>query len=193
MTNNANEEIIYAPIEIESADQLHALGATWEDCRTWRIGVTPVKVYLVPADQETRDYLISDLRKKYANRSRQTRCQVPGKYNRPISCPECNHCDRCPYGFSAAERESKVISLDCLLEDGYEEGGNDTTADQAENRVELMVLLEKLREEDPTYLDVVILKASGYTRDEMSDRLKIPRTTVHRMLHRIREIGEQYR
>ena len=30
MTNS--EEIIYAPIEIESADQLHVLGATWKDC-----------------------------------------------------------------------------------------------------------------------------------------------------------------
>ena len=87
MTTIANEEIIYAPIEIESADQLHALGATWEDCKTWRIGVTPVKVILVPADQETRDFLIQDLRRKYVNRNRQTRCQVPGKYNRPVTCP----------------------------------------------------------------------------------------------------------
>ena len=42
-SNDKREEIIYAPIEIESADQLHALGATWADCRTWRIGVTRSK------------------------------------------------------------------------------------------------------------------------------------------------------
>ena len=60
MTNS--EEIIYAPIEIESADQLHALGATWEDCKTWKFGHEYIKVLLVPADEEVRDYLVKELK-----------------------------------------------------------------------------------------------------------------------------------
>lgn len=190
MTTKANEEIIYAPIEIESADQLHALGATWEDCRTWTIGVTPVKVYLVPADQATRDFLMQDLRRKYVNLHRQTRCLVPGKNNRPITCPARNHCDRCPYGLNADDRGSKTVSLDILLEDGYEEGSADTTADPVISSIYLEDVLRRLREENPVFLDIVYLRADGLTLDEISERLNIPRTTLHRMLQKIRRIAE---
>ena len=190
MTTNANEEIIYAPIEIESADQLHALGATWEDCKTWRIGVTPVKVILVPADQETRDFLIQDLRRKYVNRNRQTRCQVPGKYNRPVTCPAKNHCDCCPYGLNVSDRGDRTISLDSLLEDVYEAGGTDTTADPVVSSMYLEDVLRRLREEKPVFLDIVYLRADGLTLDEISERLNIPRTTLYRMLQKIRKIAE---
>ena len=190
MTTKDNEEIIYAPIEIESADQLHALGATWDDCKTWRIGVTPVKVILVPADQEMRDFLMQDLRSKYVNRSRQTRCLVPGKYNRPVICPARNHCDCCPYGLNADDRSSRMVSLDSMLEDGYEEGGADTTADPIISSMYLEDVLRRLREENPVFLDIVYLRADGLTLDEISDRLKIPRTTLYRMLQKIRRIAE---
>ena len=188
MTNS--EEIIYAPIEIESAAQLHALGATWEDCKTWRIGVTPVKVVLVPSNQETRDFLIQEMRRKYVNRHRQTRCLVPGRNNRPVTCPERNHCDCCPYGMNADDRNSKVVSLDSLLEDGYEEGSDDTTADPVVSSMYLDDVLRHLREENPVFLDIVYLRADGLTLDEISAKLSIPRTTLHRMLQKIRQIAE---
>ena len=188
MTNS--EEIIYAPIEIESADQLHALGATWEDCKTWRIGVTPIKVVLVPSNQETRDFLIQEMRRKYVNRHRQTRCLVPGRYNRPVICPERNHCDCCPYGMNADDRSSKVVSLDSMLEDGYEEGSDDTTADPVVSSMYLEDVLRHLRGENPVFLDIVYLRADGLTLDELSGRLNIPRTTLHRMLQKIKRIAE---
>ena len=188
MTNS--EEIIYAPIEIESADQLHALGATWEDCKTWRIGVTPIKVVLVPSNQETRDFLIQEMRRKYVNRHRQTRCLVPGRNNRPVTCPERNHCDCCPYGLNADDRSNKVVSLDSLLEDGYEVESDDTTADPVVSSMYLEDVLRHLRGENPVFLDIVYLRADGLTLDELSGRLNIPRTTLHRMLQKIKRIAE---
>ena len=47
----AGVEIFEAPIEIESADQLHAMGLTWEQCRTWYFGTKRVIVHLTPSDE----------------------------------------------------------------------------------------------------------------------------------------------
>ncbi len=66
----------------------------------------------------------------------------------------------------------------------------DVTSFEAENKVDLERILDRLRERDPRYLDIVYLKAAGYTLDEISARLSIPRTTLHRMLQKIRRIAE---
>ena len=112
-----------------------------------------------------------------------------GKNNRPITCPARNHCDRCPYGLNADDRGSKTVSLDSLLEDGYEEGSADTTADPVISSIYLEDVLRRLREENPVFLDIVYLRADGLTLDEISVRLNIPRTTLHRMLQKIRRKG----
>ena len=78
MTNS--EEIIYAPIEIESADQLHALGATWEDCHIWKFGPEHVRVLLVPANVETREFLVNELNSRHSRNLRNRRCMIPGKW-----------------------------------------------------------------------------------------------------------------
>ena len=191
MTTKANEEIIYAPIEIESADQLHALGATWEDCNTWTIGVTPVKVYLVEADEATRDFLVSELERKYTKRFRDVRCMVPGNIKAWIRCPECNKCNACPYGRSADDHEGVMISLDDLMENGYESATGDVTAEQAENELLLEELLEKLRSLNPLYVDIIHLKAAGYSTTEIASKLGISQPTVSRMLRKIQNLTDE--
>lgn len=51
-------------------------------------------------------------------------------------------------------------------------------------------VLRHLREENPVFLDIVYLRADGLTLDEISKRLNIPRTTLYRMLQKIRRIAE---
>ena len=188
MTTKANEEIIYAPIEIESADQLHALGATWDDCRTWTFGVTPVKVYLVQADEATRDFLVSELERKYTKRFRDVRCMIPGKIKAWIRCPECNKCSACPYGRSADDHEGTTVSLDYLMENGYESATGDVTAEQAENELLLDEILDKLRRLNPAYVDIIQLKAAGYSTTEIASKLGISQPTGSRMLRRIQKL-----
>ena len=50
---SAGKEVFEAPIEIESTDQLHAMGLTWEQCRTWYFGTKRVTVHLTPSDEQT--------------------------------------------------------------------------------------------------------------------------------------------
>ena len=187
-----NEEIIYAPIEIESEDQLHALGATWDDCRTWKIGAFLVTVYLVPANQETRDYLMQELQKKYEHYSRHTRCLVPGRRKSLITCPERNRCCECPYGLSPQDQQSREISLDALLERGFDLDDGDTTSGNALLSLELKELLQVLQKENPDYVEVVRLIAAGYTVPQIAKRLYLSRASVYRALDKIHTIAAAY-
>ena len=182
------EEIIYAPIEIESAEQLHDLGATWKDCRTWKIGVVPVTVYLVPANQETRDYLLQELRDKYANRSHEFRCQVPGRKRKLIACPLTNCCSACPYGRDPEEHYDGTISLDQMMEDGCEPVTDDLTASRGDTDILLESVCDQLRRDNPMVLSVVRLLLEGYTVTEISERLHKPLSTVYRWLKEIRHM-----
>ncbi len=188
MTNS--EEIIYAPIEIESAEQLHALGATWEDCKTWRIGARPVTVFLVPADEATRDFLLKELQAKYEHYSRHTRCLVPGLRKALITCPEWNRCDQCPYGRVKDPEGSSPLSLDALIENGFEMEAGDSTAASAETCIELENILNRLYEENPDFVRLVTLRAKGYTVDEIVSFMHISRATFFRMQKEIRRIAE---
>ena len=55
----ASGEVVYgAPLEITDKHQLHDLGLTWNNCRTWRVGADRVKVHLTPSNRETHDFLL---------------------------------------------------------------------------------------------------------------------------------------
>ncbi len=93
----AGKEIFEAPIEIESADQLHAMGLTWDQCRTWYFGTKRVTVHLTPSDEQTYRFLRDELRAKHRSEYRERRCMIPGKLKPLIPCPEKNSCKNCPY------------------------------------------------------------------------------------------------
>ena len=187
MTNS--EEIIYAPIEIESADQLHALGATWEDCKTWKFGHEYIKVLLVPADEEVRDYLVKELNRRHSRDLRSSRCMIPGRRSAYIQCPSENSCLNCPFGREREVCQRQVLSLDSLMEEGFDPAGEDITSKRAEDTIELDRILSCLREEDPRLLDLVYLKAAGYRSQEIADQLGISRRTYVRLEQKIREIA----
>ena len=85
------------------------------------------------------------------------------------------------------EKPAESCRLIALL---YEEESADTTADPVISSMYLDDMLHRLRKENPVFLDIVYLRADGLTLDEISERLNIPRTTLHRMLQKIRQIAE---
>ena len=70
---SAGKEVFEAPIEIESADQLHAMGLTWDQCRTWYFGTKRVTVHLTPSDEQTYRFLRDELRAKHRSEYRERR------------------------------------------------------------------------------------------------------------------------
>lgn len=93
----AGKEVFEAPIEIESAGQLHAMGLTWDQCRIWYFGTKRVTVHLTPSDEQTYRFLRDELRAKHRSEYRERRCMIPGKLKPLIPCPEKNSCKSCPY------------------------------------------------------------------------------------------------
>ena len=191
MTNN--DTIFYAPIEIESAEDLKFFGITRKDCCTWRVGITPVLVYLMPSNEETRDYLVQELKRKYTKRTREYRCQVPGKQKAWITCPESNHCSSCPYGSDGTRRQGRCVSLDALLEEGYDCAAPDFTEERVGNRAELEDLLALLREVNPDYVKIVELLAAGFSVAEIATSLHTNVSSVYRSLKKIRTLAKEYR
>ena len=187
-----NKEIIFAPIEIESEEQLRDLGISRKDCSTMKIGFMKIPVYLVPADQDSRDFLVHELRVKYAHKDRQSRCQVPGKIKDWIRCPETNCCVFCPYGKENRQNASRDCSLDELMEEGFDHSDGKCLEDQVEMSVLLENLFTILRSENPLFPKVISLVADGHTLSEVAEILGISRGTVVNYLRRIRTIAADY-
>ena len=179
--------IIYAPIEIENPGQLETLGITWKDVVPIKIGNKIVKVYLVPASEEVCSYMLRQLRNKYQQEHRVSRCRVPSERGGTKGCRSSDPCLECPY---YPERQSVETSLDELLEEGdpFEAPGQDP-----QEKAELREMLEKVGEENQLSLRVLQLYLRGYTIHEISDILDLPATTVHRHLRRARRVASEYR
>ena len=78
------------------------------------------------------------------------------------------------------------MSLDSLMEEGFDPASEDITSRRAEAPIELDRVLTRLREDDPILLDIAYLKAAGYTSKEISQRLGLTLRTYERLVERIR-------
>ena len=190
---NTENEVIYAPIEIESEEQMRDLGLKQEDCRTWKIGNSRVLVYLVPANQETRDFLLAELYTRHTQERRKNRCVVPGLRKAWIQCPSENSCSDCPYGYQYVEGGARCLSLEKMLEDGFDSSGWDDTSDTVTNREELRCLYELLNEADPNLVRIVELQAAGFSVAEIADKMGVSQPTVYRALQKIHQLAQDYR
>ena len=137
----SGKTVFYAPIEIESREQLDSLSITWNQCRTWRIGRRPVIVHLTPCDEDTYNLLFRSLKNEYHREYRNTRCLVPGKNKPLIRCPESNRCSACPYGVTSENRRSNLVSFDELVENESEEMLADPYVTQPDTRLILVSAL----------------------------------------------------
>ena len=189
--NDNTEEIWWAPVEIEHADQLETLNATKEDCKTWRIGTEKIIVYLVPSNKATYDFLLGELRKKHRNGYRSVRCKIPGTQKPLIICPDTNKCANCPYGRRPADRDPNEISWEELTDSGYEITTYDSTSNQALAKAELNSLLDKMVEEDPK-IEIVfkMRRLMGFDALEIAALLGLSEAKVYRLLRRADAISK---
>ena len=86
------------------------------------------------------------------------------------------------------------ISCDIFHHGGKYENQNqqeteDTTSAQALDSMELERILRLLREENPVYAHIVMLRAEGYTVDQIAQKTGISVATVTRYFRRIRDLA----
>lgn len=192
-------EVFAAPIEIEdNADsrkrQFASLGISWADCKTWHIASKKVLVHLIPADKETYDMLLNDLRTKHREEYRKRRCQIPGKLKPVITCPECNKCSECPYPEYRDRHKATNLSWEVLIESGYEEVSQDSDFHQLEVMSELESVCKVIKAKNPKYLAAIVLKEYyELSVDEIAKRMHDTRRNVYFYLSEARKIGAEYK
>jgi hypothetical protein len=114
------KKVWMTPVRIEEDEQLKTLRISESRCCMLRMGSVKKKVYFTPADEKTFRYMVSVMNKEQKEYLRSHRCLVPGERKDYIVCPECNHCDSCPFGYCGETRESHFTSRDQMLESEYE-------------------------------------------------------------------------
>lgn len=153
----AGVEIFEAPIEIESADQLHAMGLTWEQCRTWYFGTKRVVVHLTPGDEQTYRFLRDELRAKHRNEYRERRCMIPGKLKPLIPCPEKNSCKNCPY---PQHRDNQLPDLcwDDYATTFSEVAQPDPEFQRMADRATIADVIKAISAQNPKFAQAIVLK-----------------------------------
>ena len=153
----AGVEIFEAPIEIESADQLHAMGLTWEQCRTWYFGTKRVVVHLTPSDEQTYRFLRDELRAKHRNEYRERRCMIPGKLKPLIPCPEKNSCKNCPY---PQHRDNQLPDLcwDDYATTFSEVAQPDPEFQRMADRATIADVIKAISAQNPKFAQAIVLK-----------------------------------
>lgn len=189
----AGVEIFEAPIEIESVDQLHAMGLTWEQCRTWYFGTKRVVVHLTPGDEQTYRFLRDELRAKHRNEYRERRCMIPGKLKPLIPCPEKNSCKNCPY---PQHRDNQLPDL-CW--DDYATTFSEVAQPGPEfqrmaDRATIADVIKAISAQNPKFAQAIVLKEYyGLSVAEIADRLHDTQRNVYFYLEQAKKIGKQYK
>ena len=187
------EEVFYAPLVNESEEQMRDLGIKKEDCRIWTVGTRRIRVCLVPANQETRDFLIAQLQADRTRERRANRCRVPGQRKAWVRCPAEVSCSTCPYGLQDDSKEASVVSLEVLMDSGFDKAGPDCTAEKAEHRDELRELIRRMNEVNPDLVRIVEWQAAGFSAAEIAGKMGVSQPTVYRALQKIHQIAQDYR
>ena len=191
----ANVNIYYAPIIINSKEDLDNYNITWADTRTLHFGNSgSVTIYPFPTtDKALYDFFRKSLNNEHSDAYRATRCQVPGKRGRLVRCDTRNKCSECPYGIDPADKLANAVSLDGLYEVGWEPvGAVDTTAEKALAAVEYAEKRALMNREDKRLAQILEdYEEVGLSIAELQDKYSLSRRRVFQLIARAKEIGQE--
>ena len=189
----AGKEIFEAPIEIESADQLHAMGLTWDQCRTWYFGTKRVTVHLTPSDEQTYRFLRDELRAKHRSEYRERRCMIPGKLKPLIPCPEKNSCKNCPYP-QCRDSQLPDLSWDEYIDAMSGVAQTDPGFEQFEKRLAIADAVKAIAAQNPKFAQAIVLKEYfGLSVAEIARKLNDTERNIYYYLDQAKKIGKQYK
>lgn len=122
------------------------------------------------------------------------RCMIPGRKKPYIKCPTTNSCARCPYGRKPEDKQAPVISLDGLLEDGYEPAPAESVEYRVLRKIEYEEIRALMDAEDPRIaLAFEGKELYGDTVQEIAAELGVSAPRVYQLIARAKEIGRSYR
>ena len=182
-----------APVQIRDQADLANYHINWTDCRKWRFGGgKAVMVYFVKVKElAVAEFLWKDLNYEHWQEYAAKRCMVPGTRKDWIRCPSNMSCAHCPYG---NEKKRPVISLDGLVEVGYEPGADVSAEEKAYYALVYREIRNLLDAKDPLFAEVLEAKILDETSAAIiAQRLGVKTSRIYKMIDKIREIGEAYK
>ena len=182
-----------APVQIRDQADLANYHIQWSDCRKWRFGGgKPVMVHFVKVKElAVAEFLWKDLNYEHWQEYAAKRCMVPGTRKDWIRCPSNMSCAHCPYG---NEKKRPVISLDGLVEVGYEPGADVSAEEKALSALGYREIRNLLDAKDPLFAEVLEAKIlDEKSAAIIAQRLGVKTSRIYKMIDKIREIGEAYK
>ena len=182
-----------APVQIRDQADLANYHINWTDCRKWRFGGgKAVMVYFVKVKElAVAEFLWKDLNYEHWQEYAAKRCMVPGTRKDWIRCPSNMSCANCPYG---NEKKRPVISLDGLVEVGYESGADVSAEEKAYYALVYREIRNLLDAKDPLFAEVLEAKIlDEKSAATIAQRLGVKTSRIYKMIDKIREIGEAYK
>lgn len=192
-----NGETLYdAPIEIRDKVDLVHYGITKNDCRYLHFGSSQrVLVYFYKTTNRAfAEYQWECLNNMHSSGYNSTRCMVPGQRKSFVRCKDTNKCSQCPYGRTPETKQASLISLDDLVENGYEPETADQVEQQAMAKMEYAEIRARMDAEDPRIaraFEARELLGDSVTR--IAADLGVSEPRVYQLLKRAKEIGKEYR
>ena len=192
-----NGEILYdCPIEIKDKADLDNYGITDADCRYLNFnGSQKMRVFFY----KTPDRMFAESQWEYINNVHSrgyssTRCMVPGQRKAFIRCKDTNKCSECPYGRTPETKQASLVSLDGLVEDGYEPETADSVEQQAVAKMEYAEIRARMDAEDPRIAKAFEARELlGDSVTSIAADLGVSEPRVYQLLRRAKEIGKEYR
>ena len=192
-TGEHGELLFDAPVEIRTKEDLDFFGISWRDTKTLRFGRSEqINVYYYRtenrafADDQWR-YLSTKQSGEYAS----TRCFIKGKRKNYVRCEDRVSCRNCPH---KDDRKPPFISLDELLETGYEPAAAASSEENLMAKSEYESIRTMMDQEDERIAAALEARElHGLTVKEIAAELGISVPRTYQLLARAREIGKIYR
>ena len=189
-----NSEILYdCPIKIKNQADLDNFGISLNDCRPLPFnGSERITVYFLKTENRAlAEYQWAYLDTQHSRGFANTRCIIPGKRKAFIKCPDTVSCATCPY---KDRKQAPIISLDGLVETGYEPTEGSLVDEQVEAKLEYESIKAMMDAKDLRIAKAFEMKVlTGLSVKEIATELGISQPRVYQLIARGKEIGEEYR
>ena len=196
-TTDSGETMYFAPLRVQTDDDLKTFGVGKEARWTLPFGKSSVKykvLYFLTPREELAEEFWEKINTQHSKDNRKRRCMIPGKLKPLIVCPDCNSCARCPYPEYRDKHEAREVSYNDKLNAQKITPRESPEIRKLEMRWTIQEACKKISKINPLFTRAIVLKEYyNLTVDEIAKELNCSPYMVRYYLRRATEIGREFR
>ena len=185
-----------APIEIRDQADMKNYGITAADCHYLHFGGSQkMRVYFYKTtSREFAEYQWEYINNLHSTSYFNTRCMVPGKRKAFVRCRDTNKCAECPYGRTPETKQAAVVSLDGLVDTGWEPAPVETVERETMAKLQYSEIRKVMDAEDRRIARAFEAKVLlGDSVKKIAADLGVTEPRVYQLIARAKEIVKDYR